>query len=179
MSPLASLVRIARQHGLPFLVIGGHAVSQLGYSRLTFDLDLLCAQADREGWLALFCSLGYRVFADEGAFIQLTPTDAADLWPIDLLLVATATFAAMSTASREVRMMGETVHIPAVEHLLALKLHALSSGPPERIGKDYQDIVGILRTQGLDPRSAEIRERLEPYATESWYERILDAFPAI
>jgi hypothetical protein len=179
MSPFASLVRIAREHRLPFLVIGGHAVSQLGYSRLTFDLDLLIAAPDRDAWLGWLLDLGYRLTADGGVFLQLAPPEQQDHWPLDLLVVEADTFAAMAAAAQTVTMAGQTVAIPCAEHLLALKLHALSTGPLERSGKDYQDIVGILRTQGLDPRSPRLRATLAPYTTEGWYERILDSFPPL
>lgn len=177
MLPFAGITTAARERSLDFLVIGGHAVNALGYSRLTFDLDLLVSADDREAWLAAFHSLGYGVFHDGGSFLQLAAPAGSGAWAIDLMLVARATFGEMLAASAEVEMQGVAVRIPSVDHLLALKLHALRSGSAERIGKDYQDVVGVLRTQSLDPRSARVRNLFTKYGTESWYARILESFP--
>jgi hypothetical protein len=51
----------AREQGLGFLLIGGHAVSAHGYSRKTFDLDLLICRDDSKAWLEMMKELGFHV----------------------------------------------------------------------------------------------------------------------
>jgi hypothetical protein len=56
---------------LELVVIGGHAVNALGYSRTTLDLDLLVRKSDSEAWKNPFRELGYAVLRETDAFVQL------------------------------------------------------------------------------------------------------------
>jgi hypothetical protein len=114
----------ARTQGLPFLVIGGLAVNWYGYSRETADLDLLISLDARDAWLTLFSELGYSHFSGGGAFVQLSPPTGGE-WPVDLMLVREPTFRPMLDEAKEVEIYGERLLVPALNHLLALKLHAL------------------------------------------------------
>ena len=60
-----------RARGLPFLVIGGHAVNFYGFARETADLDFLACSDDRPAWITLFGELGYTIFNDAPNFLQL------------------------------------------------------------------------------------------------------------
>jgi hypothetical protein len=44
---------------MPFLVIGGHAINALGFSRHTGDLDLLVPLRSKGEWQALLARLRY------------------------------------------------------------------------------------------------------------------------
>ena len=159
------------QRGLPFLVIGGLAVNLQGYSRDTADLDLLIDRASRDPWLGLFSELGYTLYRDSGTFIQLTPP-AQGAWPVDLMLVQQATFEPMRRAAIEMDLYGARVLIPTVEHLLALKLHALKHGHIERYLKDYLDAEGLIRIHHIDLRSENIRQMFEKHGTVELYEKL-------
>jgi len=137
---------------LPFPVIGGLAVNLHGYSRDTADLDLLIQRDAREQWLGFFSELGYAVFNDKDVFLQLSPPKEG-AWPVDLMLVREETFQPMLTAGPKVDMFGVRVIIPTLEHLLALKLHALTHGHFGRYLKDYLDVENLIRIHRLDLRS--------------------------
>ena len=161
----------AGKRGLPFLVIGGLAVNLHGYSRDTADLDLLIDRAAREHWLVLFSELGYTVHREAGAFIQLDPpTQGA--WPADLMLVQQATFELMRGAALDMELYGARVLIPTVEHLLALKLHALKHGHIGRYLKDYLDAEGLIRLHRIDLRLENIRQMFEKHGTVELYEKL-------
>ena len=160
-----------RKRGLPFLVIGGLAVTLHGYSRDTADLDLLIDRAARDLWIGLFSELGYAIHSETTAFIQLDPP-AQGAWPVDLMLVQQATFESMRHAAIEMDLYGARVLIPAVEHLLALKLHALKHGHIERYLKDYLDAEGLIRIHRIDLRSERIRQMFEKHGTMELYEKL-------
>ena len=141
MSFFADLTASARDAGLRFLLIGGHAVNAAGYGRVTADVDLLVLADDRETWAAMLTRKGY------------------------------TTFDQMLAASTTVEMEGSPVPIPSRQHLIALKLHALKTGAVERQGRDFQDVVGLLRAGNLAVRSAEVRHLFERYGTMEWYEK--------
>jgi len=153
-----------QRRGLDFLVIGGLAVNFYGYSRDTADVDLLVSQEARTAWVELLSGKGYIVEQDAGAFMQLTSPLGPE-WPIDLMLVQQPTFQAMLAAAREVEMLGAPVRIPSLDHLIALKLHALKHGRAHRFLKDFQDIGGLARIGGLDLTSEKVRQLSEPAQT--------------
>jgi predicted nucleotidyltransferase len=174
MGLFEEIVTEAREKGLDFLVIGGHAVNFYGYSRETADLDLLVRQDARAAWAELFCGLGYAVDRDAETFVQLAPPGQAE-WPVDLMLVREPTFAAMLAASREVNMYGAKLRIPSLDHLVALKLHALKHTRAHRFLKDFQDVEGLVRTNHLDLQSERVRQLFLKYGNLDLYEKIVRA----
>lgn len=175
VSFFASLTALARDAGLRFLLIGGHAVNAAGYGRVTADVDLLACADDREAWTAVLTKKGYTTFKEGATFLQLSPPPAFAAWPLDLMFVARTTFDQMLASSTTVEMEGSPVPIPSRQHLIALKLHALKTGGPERQGRDFQDVVGLLRAGSLAVRSAEVRSLFERYGTMEWYEKTIAA----
>ncbi len=128
----------ARKSGLDFLVIGGHAVNFYGYSRQTFDLDLLVQRDARATWGELLSRLGYFTEREAETFSQFGARGPAE-WPVDLMFVREPTFTPMLAASREVEMYGARLRIPSLEHLIALKLHALKHTRLGQFMKDFQE----------------------------------------
>src|SRR5687767_807526 len=161
----------SRKRGLESLVVGGLAVNFHGYSRDTADLDLLVRQELRGEWIKLFSELGYRLFSDRPAFCQLDPPQAG-AWPVDLMFVREPTFREFLRFSMRVEMFGERVLIPALEHLIALKLHALKHGRMERYLKDYLDVEGLVRVNKIDVHQEKIRELFLKYGTVDVYEKV-------
>ncbi|MGO8764472.1 MAG: hypothetical protein ACLQSR_04960 [Limisphaerales bacterium] len=163
---------------LQFLVIGGLAVNLYGYSRDTADLDLLICSTHKDQWLGIFSRLQYSVFADAGSFIQLSsPTQTA--WPVDLMLVREKTFEPMFAASRVVDLYGSSARIPTIEHLLALKLHALKNTHLQRFLKDFMDVENLIRINKLDIKSEKIRQLFEKYGTMELYEKVSAALAKV
>jgi len=164
-----------RRRHLPFLVIGGHAVNLYGFARETADLDLLVCSEDRPSWIALFADLSYHIFSDAQNFVQLA-SDKETAWPVDLMFVRPATFRPMLDASRAVEFYGTTSRVPTLEHLIALKLHALKNTRPHRFLKDFLDVENLIRVNHLDIKSENIRRLFEKYATVELYEKLALAF---
>jgi hypothetical protein len=160
-----------RKRDLQFLVIGGLAVNLYGYSRDTADLDLLIYAGRREPWLDLFSQLGYAVYKDGGSFIQLSSEQHA-AWPVDLMLVQEKTFAPMFAASREVDLYGTPSRIPSLDHLIALKLHALKNTRFDRFLKDFMDVENLIRINRLDLKSENIRQLFAKYGTMELYDKV-------
>jgi hypothetical protein len=171
MDIFQSLADVSRERVLEFLVIGGHAVNAYGYSRETADLDLLIRKAQRDSWLAWFQSLGYSIFHDGENFLQLVPPPEAR-WPVDLMLVNDESFAAMLAASRPIEQEPARPRIPSVDHLIALKLHALKHTRIHRFLKDFQDVIGLIESQKIDPDSEKLKQLFEKYGTIELYGKV-------
>ena len=95
----------AKESGLQFLVIGGHAVNAYGERRQTGDVDLLVREADRSAWLDLVASMGYSLFHQHKAFLQFSPSNL-EVWPLDLMLVEDRTLDGLLAESEEVNFGG-------------------------------------------------------------------------
>ena len=161
----------ARKHKLDFLIIGGLAVIFHGYSRDTADLDLLIRRNERPEWLGLFSQMGYSIHEERDAFVQLSPPEAG-AWPVDLMFVVDPTFDPILAAGISVEMFGAPVKIPILEHLIALKLHALKHGHIRRYLKDWLDVENLVRIHGLDVRSEKWKQLFLKYGTLEIYEKI-------
>lgn len=160
-----------RHRRLPFLVVGGHAVNLYGYARETADLDFLVCLDDRPSWITLFADIGYHIFNDAMNFVQLA-SEKESAWPVDLMFVRAATFEPMLAASRVVEFYGTTSRIPTLEHLIALKLHALKNTRPHRFLKDFLDVENLMRINHLEIKSENTRRLFEKYATLELYEKM-------
>jgi len=160
-----------RKRQLQFLIIGGLAINQYGYSRETADLDLLVCSDDRAKWLELFAAFGYQIFNDGGPFVQFSPPEQ-NAWPVDLMLVQKKTFEPMGAASREVDFYGVSARIPSLEHLIALKLHALKNTRLHRFLKDFLDVENLIRINQIDLASEPMRQLFLKYGTAELYEKV-------
>lgn len=174
MSILREVASSAAEENIQFLVIGGLAVVFYGYSRDTADIDLLVSGDQVGAWERILARNRYSVWRRAEMFIQFKPV-VEGAWPVDLMLVREATFAPMFTASQEVEIFGARVRIPAVEHLLALKLHALRHTHIERFSKDFLDVEGIVRHSSIDLRAPKYRDLFLKYGTLDLYEKICRA----
>jgi predicted nucleotidyltransferase len=134
-------------------------------------LDLLIRRIDRRSWSEVLSRLGYHLKTERDNFIQFeAPQEGA--WPVDLMLVQDPTFDPMLAASSEVEMYGTHLGIPALEHLLALKVHALKHGHIERFSKDLLDVEGLVRVNVLDMKSQKMKDLFLKYGTLKLYEQI-------
>lgn len=172
MSPLDEVVRLAATGGLDFLVCGGHAVNAYRVIRKTGDLDLVVRERDVPEWRAHLVALGYAVFHEDGAFLQLSPPTVTG-WPVDLLAVDDGTFDAMKHAAQPFTFGGQACLIPSVEHLIAMKLHALRFAGETRMRKDGVDVVELAEANGIDLLGESFRALCDRFADARVYERVL------
>lgn len=162
----------AGKRGLDFLLIGGHAVNAHGYERTTLDFDFMVPSADLPAWKAVMSCLDYRQIHETKAFAQFEPVDG-DGFRIDLMLVDALTFLKLMAGS-EVRTYGGCeIRVAGVLHLIALKLHATRTWDRAVQGKDFYDILNLIRINRIDIDSPDFQTILNRYATSSIKERLL------
>lgn len=171
MTTFAHVVGEAARSGLRFLMIGGHAVAHHHYIRSTEDTDILVCAEDREAWVKVADRLDLRVFHDGGTFLQLTPPESTG-WRLDLMLVNPATFAKMASAAESGKLEGQTVQVASLDHLLALKFHALRHARGIRVLKDMDDVVNLITNNRVDVQSPMFRELVLKYGTAELYEKL-------
>jgi hypothetical protein len=162
----------ARERGLAFLLIGGHAVIAHGHPRNTFDLDLVVPRPAVEAWRALVLALGYTLRGEGPTFIQFDPPDAVAL-PLDLMIVSEDTYRQLEAAAVDVPVSGAGVRTVCLRHLLALKAHAIRHGHPGRVEKDVDDVIGLVRANHLDVAEPHWRELFRKYGPPELHEKLL------
>lgn len=166
MKIIATIAERAAAAGLPFLIIGGNAVVAHGYQRYTQDIDLLVRQHDLRAWDSLILPLGYFHHHVARVFVMYSPTEAGRP-PIDFMLVDDSTFQKLASGAIEVELEGARIRIPALVHLIALKLHALRHGGEHRRERDLGDVLELLQINHVDLAAPEYCEILDRYATEA------------
>ena len=104
------------------------------------------------------------------AFAQFSQTDGD---PLDLMFVNSTTFEQMWTGSEERAFLGTKARIPSLDHLLALKLHALKQGLQHRTFKDADDVETLLKLNGLDIATPHYEQLFLKYGSREIYETFL------
>jgi predicted nucleotidyltransferase len=177
VNALPAIERAASDAKLEFIVIGGFAVIKHGYDRFTKDLDIVVLWDAKDAWHKLLEGLGYVLISKQEVFHQYEPRESG-AWPLDLMFTREATFRQMIAASKIVSLEGATARLVALEHLIALKLHALKQSRLSRFLKDFGDVVKLVQLNKLDLSSAPMRGLFLKYGNAELYEKILRACAA-
>ena len=173
---LPDFIRLGQEEPpLRFLIIGGYAVAAHGHTRATFDVDFLVRRADRDAWFTRITAAGLKRFGETRAFAQFTPPDGGD--SLDLMFVEDATFEPIWAKSEEWNFSKSRARIPHLEHLLALKLHAMKQPLLHRTTKDAEDIEMLVRRNHLDLRQPGYEALFRKYGNREIYETILGLTP--
>ena len=172
MRQLSQIRAATAEAKIQFLVIGGWAVCAHGYARLTKDLDLLGRKEDREKWNAVLGEIGYISVFQPPSFGHWNPAQLPGYTVLDVMFVNDATFQKMFQAAREVSVEGTESKIPSLEHLIALKVHALHHGGERRLLKDYDDLNNLITVNKVDTKSEWFRDVCMKFGTTDIYERL-------
>jgi len=171
LSILEAIAASAGRRNLSFLLVGGHAVIAHGYSRATFDIDLIIRRLDQDVWKEVLCEQHYSLEREGPTFVQFHHLERQTP-PLDLMLANEETFAKLWSQAISSPAGGGGARVPSLLHLLALKCHAIKYGHPGRIVKDADDVIRLIQVNRLDVNSPELREIFLKHATPEFYEKI-------
>jgi predicted nucleotidyltransferase len=143
------------QAGVDFLMIGGHAVNQYGYSRATIDVDFMIASSDLDVARSIMRDAGFTNISDSDNVVFFNKPDIPVR--VDFLKVDAGTLKSLMLDAREVDYGGYALKIPSLENLIGMKLFALDSGSSDRWEKDFPDVVHLVVENDLN-----IEEDLKP-----------------
>ena len=68
---------------------------------------------------------------------------------------------------------GEKLIIPSLDHLIALKLHAIKHNQRNRIWKDLPDIIRLIQMNNIDCKNEAFKEICLKYGNHEIYKIIL------
>jgi len=166
---------ISKKTGISLVLIGGFAVNYYKYTRQTVDVDFLIKEQDFQKILALLEAAGYKVDDRQEVFTRLISAESPLLMDIDFMFIDEETFAKIIKDSQKTSIAGCEFTVPSLEHLIALKLHAVKYNPKLRLAKDIPDIINLIRINKLDVKSEKFKELCLKYATKDIYQEILDS----
>jgi hypothetical protein len=144
--------RVLDALGIPFALIGAHAMAARGYPRFTLDIDLLTTDVrvlDEAMWATLVVE-GARITPRRGdaedplgGVVHIILTDGTD---IDLIVAKWQWQADVLQRADTMTLFDGAVRVPAIGDLILLKLAAGGYG-------DLQDAAALLALGGAATRA--------------------------
>jgi len=173
---LETLSNLVEERGLKALLIGGHAVTALGFPRATYDVDLLIPETESEKWETALISLGLKKIHESSAFLQFQAPRNWPLPPVDLMRVDAQTWDRLATDSKPAVGYLST---PSALSMIALKVHAaIQPSRAEDKERDWSDIFGLIRAQQIPLNDPALREIITTYGRSTALARLDAAFKA-
>jgi predicted nucleotidyltransferase len=159
--------------GIPYVLIGGFAVNHYKVTRQTADIDFLIADDAAQKVSGLFKNEGYQLDYSQEVFSRLR-ADRAHLMDLDFMFVDRGTLDKIINAGKKIEIAGCKFIVPSLEHLIALKLHAIKYNPKSRESRDLPDIIELIMINKVKVKDKEFRDLCLKYGTEELYQRILE-----
>lgn len=155
--------------GEPFGVVGALGVAAWGFSRTTFDVDIVAPSSAQAALVEFFEGAGYRTEHRSAGYSNHVHADR-DLGRVDVVYVGKETAEAIF-AGVEMRPGpgGFAIPVPRAEHLAAMKLYGIKN-EPTRVLQDLEDVRRLLELPGID--RDEIRGYFRRYGLEALLERL-------
>lgn len=169
--PFPHLLAQAGLQGLPFLLIGGHAVFAHGHPRTTLDVDLIIPENSVSAWKNWVELHHYTLLQETPAFLQFQKTCESGP-PLDLMKTDPKTYQQLESEHLKQDFAGTTLPVVSLFHLLALKLHSLKSSS-RQLSSDLQDILILVRKNRIDPASPRFQDILSQYADTKTKTKVL------
>jgi hypothetical protein len=160
---LRSAVEVLAHQGIPHLVVGGLAVQEHGYFRVTLDCDLVVPDVlEAVEWLTADLS---------GPFSRVpgcedTVKDKRNGVLINLLPAGRVLKAGCRVPFPDPREVGDQPRFVPLEKLISLKLDSWSNSPNRRL-KDKADVVELIKALHL-PRDVAVDEAVRGLFHETW-----------
>ena len=162
------------ESGVRFLLGGGFAVNVHGFERGTKDIDLLVSEMDRDRANDALLGVGFTALRSVDIVTRYQPPSGI-LLVVDILPLDPKTFDAMWADGLDRHMAGSKVRVVGIDHLLAMKLHAMKHDNMVRGLKDLLDIAALARANNLAPDSDRLRDLCLQFGSQSILESVRKA----
>ena len=156
-------VVILADHDIPHLIVGGLAVQEHGYPRVTIDVDIVVPDV-LEAVEFLTCSLTGPFYHVPG--VQDRVLDRRNGVHIDLLPAGRVLKRGCKVPFPQPVKVTEQFQIVKLEDLLSLKLDSWA-GSPVRRHKDKTDVIELIKHRKL-PRDVAVNPAVQALYTETW-----------
>ena len=158
--------------GIRYVLIGGFAINSYGITRDTLDIDFLTCRVDYDKIVGVLKKEGYREYQLTETFARLESKEPK-LMNLDFIFVDLDILTRMLQEARTITMVGKKFKVPSLNHMIALKLHAVKHNLENRWFKDVPDLVQLIRKNGVEMRSREMKDLFLSYGTKKLYDKVL------
>jgi hypothetical protein len=162
MSARAAVTTLA-DHDIPHLIVGGLAVQEYGYPRVTIDVDIVVPDVI-EAVEFLTASLTGPFYRVPGIHDRVE--DRRNGVIIDLLPASKVFKSGCQVPFPEPKAVAEKLQFILLEDLISLKLDSWNSSPSRRI-KDKADVTELILRRKL-PRDLVVAPIVRALYTETW-----------
>ncbi len=160
---LRSAVEILAHHNVPHLVVGGLAVQEHGYFRVTIDCDLVVpAVLDAVELLTADLSGPFRRVSGN----EDTVEDARTGVLVNLLPAGQVLKHGCKVPFPEPVKVCDSPQFVSLEKLISLKLDSWCNSPNRRL-KDKADVIELIKALHL-PRELPLDQAVRPLYTAAW-----------
>ncbi len=151
------------EHDIPHLIVGGLAVQEHGYPRVTIDVDIVVPD--------VLEAVEFLTAGLTGPFYRVPKTpdrveDRRNGVFIDLLPAGRTVKAGCKIPFPEPVKAGEPFQFVSLEDLISLKLDSWSASPVRR-HKDKTDVIELIKYRKL-PRDLAVAPAVGALYTETW-----------
>jgi predicted nucleotidyltransferase len=166
--------QVAKKEKISCLLIGGFAINYYKVTRQTLDVDFLITPEGFEKIKPVLKQAGYREEFVRDVFARLGHKEK-DRMDLDFLFVDRETLRKMIRSGKKIKLAGEEFYIPSLEHLLALKLHAMKNNPNQRLFKDLPDVLNLIQLNRVDYKTRKFEKLCLKYADEKIYRAVMES----
>ena len=156
---------------ISYVLAGGFAVNAHHVTRQTLDVDLLIATDDLGKASSALQAAGYQKGL-ESPVVARFKGDGKLFLDIDLMPIDPGTIQKILKRSQKLTIAGHSFPVLSLEHLIAMKFHAIKNDPESRESKDLLDIIQLVRRNGMDASGPELRKICEVYGTPELFKKI-------
>jgi hypothetical protein len=138
-------VLLLAEHGIPHLIVGGFAVQEHGYPRVTIDVDIVVPDPpEAVEWIT--SNLGGPFFKVYG--VEDRVEDRRNGVLIDLLPAGRVLKNGCKIPFPEPKIVAEGIRIVSLEDLISLKLDSWANSPVHR-HRDKSDVIELIKSRNL------------------------------
>lgn len=154
------LARIQQRCSIDLVLIGGWALQAHGYARQTVDVDCMAAVESHDQIGDELGKAGFECFDEMPAFRRFRHR-LDPFMILDVMRVNASTFEKIWAKSQPFDFNGVALRVPALAHLIALKLHAARN--EHRGSKDIDDVAQLLSLNPGEVPPVELRELIDQF----------------
>jgi hypothetical protein len=169
-SSLDIIAEAARQLDGRLLLVGGHALQAYGVVRQTMDVDVLVSHDDMPSLATALATAGHHPTAQTDIFTRFRGLSIYQA-DIDAMGVDPETFARLASSAGRLTIGANRFAVPALSHLVALKLHAVHNDPRREL-RDLADIVALMQANTGAVSDSDLQDLCYRYGPEGIWERL-------
>ena len=165
------VAKASKEFAVPCVLIGGFAINFYKVTRNTLDIDFLITKEDFAKIKNALLIAGYAEEFVTDVAVRLS--SKKDVLDIDFMIVDPDTRERICADGKKVEVVGEKLIVPSIEHLIALKLHAIKNNQKNRIWKDLPDIIRLIQMNKIDYKKKAFKDLCLKYGNSEIYQTIL------